>query len=108
MIDPVAKIYEAGTQQLIVPLESDSDPAGSAPEFAFAAYDNDDADGATFVAGSWVTTWIQKSGRIDARTPTAGGAGADVPLTAGVYNLFVRWTSGAATPVEWCGMVEVV
>jgi hypothetical protein len=100
------RIDSTTVERLEVELVSRTDPTGGAVEFSFTTAGA--SNPGTWVAGGWTGAWSTANGRVKAVTPTIGSPAAQVELPEGAtYRVWVRWTSGAETPVKQAGFITV-
>jgi hypothetical protein len=101
MTRPVHGINPGSRQTVRATLISQADPTAASVEFLTTSGNTDPDPDGSWVAGSWLGSWSSSTGKVEALSPTVGAAGSDIELAAeGEYVLWVRWTSGAARPVE--------
>ena len=99
----VQQIESASAEPVRVVLVTGTDPTGSAPEFNLTTGDRSDP-GDTWAAGSWVSGWAARTGRVEAQSPTIGVAGV-LPVVAGeTYLVWIRY----GTIVKRAGTLEVL
>ncbi len=82
-------IESASAEPVDVDLIAAGDPTGDLPEFA-VTLEGVTSPASGWVDGVWLTTWTD-SGRLTARTPTIGAAGALTVVEGERYTLWARW-----------------
>ena len=104
-MNPYERIESTTREQLDGPVTARVDPSGVPPEWSLSTGRR--TDPGTWVAGSWSGSWSSRTGMITAVSPLVG-AGEALSVEAGtVYDVWVRWTDGAARPVKWLGLLLV-
>lgn len=97
-------IESASAEQLLVKVQTVSDPTGGAVEFqADLASSGRGSPSGSWVAGSWNGTYNATTQRVEALTPTVGVAGSIVVAEGADYHLWMRF----GTVVKLAGMFRV-
>lgn len=102
-MNDVHEIHNEGAESLDVTIEVVPDPTGVTPQFALSAH-------GVNTPGSWsngtLGTWSSATKRVTCTTPTIGGSGASLEVTAGArYHVWYKLVVGGETFVRICADV---
>ena len=97
-------VQSTAVENVPVVVSTVADPTAAVPGFAFTVGDTDPS---AFTDGSWSGSFDAARSRAVALTPLLPATGSTVPLAAGRWTVWVRYTQGVETVVDRVGVLVV-